>query len=307
MTATALCIGWVGLGKMGLPMARNLVSAGHELAVYDRSPERASEAATLGARAASSPAAVAAPVVISMISDDRALREVAMGPQGLYAVLKPGAIHIDMSTVSPAVSAEVAAAALEKGVRYLSAPVSGSTSMAADATLTIIASGERSAFDEALPLLRLLGRAVHYVGPKEQARYLKLAINLMVGISAAMIGEALAFGEAGELDWQQMIEIINDSSVASPLFDYKKQMLIERDFQPAFTAAQMVKDFDLVLDTARQGSLPLPVTALVRTFMSAMVARGDGEADFFAYVTLMEQLAGLTAAARDRPRPSGPG
>lgn len=298
MNAALPRVGWAGLGKMGLPMARNLLAAGYPLAVYNRSPARAEAVAEAGARVAATPAALAADadIVISTISDDAALKEIALAPQGLHAGLARGAIHVDMSTVSPAASGEVAAAAAARGLRYLRAPVSGSTATAAARALTIIASGDPTAFGEALPLLQALGRAVHYVGPDEQARYLKLAINMMVGITAAMMGEALVFGESGSIDWRQSVEIIGDSAVASPLIGYKKQMLIDRDFRPAFTVAQMVKDLDLALDTARQINLPMPITSLVRTFMAAMIATGQGEADFFSYVTKMEELAGLGAA-----------
>jgi 3-hydroxyisobutyrate dehydrogenase-like beta-hydroxyacid dehydrogenase len=301
MTATLPRIGWVGLGKMGLPMARNVLSAGYPLAVFNRSPDKARILADEGAQAVGSLAALAGGVdiVVSMIADDPALRDVTVGPDGLYARLAPGAIHIDMSTVSPSASSEVAASAAGKGIRYLRAPVSGSTALAAAATLTIIASGDRVAFDQALPLLRVLGRTVHYVGPGEQARFLKLSINMMVGITAAMIGEALVLGETGEIDWRQSIDIINDSAVASPVLGYKKKMLQERDFRPAFTLSQMVKDFDLMIDTARRANLPLPLTAMVRNFMGAMIANGKGEEDFFAYVTFMEELAGIT------PPPAG--
>lgn len=298
MSNSLPAIGWAGLGKMGQPMAGNLLAAGYPLTVYNRSAGKARELAVLGAQVAANPADLArsAAIVVSTISDDPALRELALGPQGLYAGLAAGAIHIDMSTVSPAASAEVAAAAAARGIRYLRAPVSGSTATAAAAALTIIASGDRSAFDQALPVFKALGRAAHYVGEGEQARFLKLSINMMVGITAAMMGEALVLGEAGQLDWKQAIEIVADSAVASPLVGYKKQMLIDRDFRPAFTVAQMIKDLDLALDTGRQSSLPMPLTAMVRTFMSAMVANGRGEADFFAYVTLMEEMAGLGRA-----------
>ncbi len=120
---------------------------------------------------------------------------------------------------------------------------------------------------------------------------------MMVGITAAMVGEALALGERGGVDWQQMIEILNHSAVASPVLGYKAQMLASRDFSPMFTAAQMAKDFDLALDTARGVGVPIPLTALARQFMGALAARGGGERDFFAYVTLVEELAGLHGPA----------
>lgn len=294
MTDRQSNIGWIGLGKMGLPMAANLLNAGHTLAVFNRSPAAMAGLVARGALACDTPADLGrvAEVVLSTIADDTALLAITTGPGGLYETMAAGAVHIDMSTVSPNVSAKVAQAALARGIAYLRAPVSGSTALAAAGALTIIASGERAAFDRVLPLLETLGRVVHYTGDAEQARFLKLAINMMVGISAAMIGEALVLGKGGGLDWRQSIDIINDSVVASPLLGYKKSALQNRDFTPAFTVAQMVKDLDLVIGAGNDARVPTPIAAMVRGFMGAMVARGQGEDDFFAYVTLMEDLAG---------------
>jgi 3-hydroxyisobutyrate dehydrogenase-like beta-hydroxyacid dehydrogenase len=226
-----------------------------------------------------------------MISDDQALKEVA---GAVRDGIKPGSIYIDMSTVSPAASAEVAAWMDKAGASYLRAPVSGSTMLASKGALTIFISGPSQALEKARPVLEQMGKTLHHVGKDEEARRLKLAINLMIGITAATMGEALAFGESGGIEWRQMIDIINASVVASPLTGYKAEMLKSRDFTPAFTASQMLKDFDLVLDTARNGNLPMPVTALVRQFWGAMIATGRGEKDFFSYVTMMEELAGIT-------------
>ncbi len=294
MADTGSRIGWVGLGKMGLPMAARLLAAGHPLTAHLRRPDAAAALIAQGATGCVTLAEVghSSDVVFSTIPDDRALRAITLGADGLYTHMAAGSVHIDMSTVSPAVSAEIAVAAQAKRIRYLRAPVSGSTALATAGTLTIIASGERGAFDEVLPLLDLLGRVVHYTGGAEQARFLKLAINMMVGISAAMIAEALVLGQSGDLDWRQSIEIINDSVVASPLLGYKKAALQNRDFTAAFTVSQMVKDLDLVLGAARNANVPVPVASMVRNLMGAMVAKGNGEADFFAYVTLMEDLAG---------------
>jgi 3-hydroxyisobutyrate dehydrogenase-like beta-hydroxyacid dehydrogenase len=294
MAQPELRIGWVGLGKMGKPMAANLIRAGHPLTVYNRSPGAALDLGRMGARVATSPSEVAehVDIVFSMISDDAAFDEITRGSEGLLNTLAPGAIHVDTSTVSPAVSAAVHDLAREKGVKYLSAPVSGSTALATAGTLTIIASGDPEAFVAARPLLERLGRVVHDVGTGEQARYLKLAINMMVGVSAAMMGEALVLAAGGSLDWRQSIDIINDSAVASPLLGYKRQMLAERDFSPAFTAEQMLKDFELIRGAASDRAIPMPLTALVRELLTSMVATGRGDLDFFACVTLLEDLAG---------------
>ncbi len=288
-------VGWIGLGKMGDPMARNLVKAGIPLTVYNRTRERTAGLEAEGAAVAESPQALAGAVdvVISMVSDDHALEAVSFGPEGAFAAMATGAVFIDMSTVSPALSARVAEAAEAKGIRYLRAPVSGSVALAAAATLTILVSGPNDTYDQCLGLFEAMGAKQFHVGGGEQARVLKLSLNMMVGITAAMMGEALAFGEGGGMDWDQMLEIIGDSVVASPLVGHKVAALKARDFTPAFTASQMAKDFDLALESARDANVPIPITALVRQFWSAMGATGKGELDFFAYVTVLEEMAGL--------------
>ena len=176
--------GWIGVGNMGFPMARNILAGGHEVAAFDPRPERLS--GLRGARAADSVADACrgAAVVFSSIPDDFALRRVALGEQGVLASAGEGAAYVDMSTVSPHASREVAAAAERRGLPYLRAPVSGSVVLAESASLTVIASGPEPAFETCLPLLKLLGSKVYCVGDEEQARYLKLAINNMVHATA---------------------------------------------------------------------------------------------------------------------------
>ncbi len=288
-------VGWVGLGKMGDPMARNLVSAGVPLSVYNRTRERTRGLEEVGADVADSVKALAGAVdvVISMVSDDEALEAASFGPEGAFQAMKPGNVFADMSTVSPALSARVAEAADARGIAYLRAPVSGSMALAAAGTLTILVSGPREAYDHCLPLFEAMGDRQYHVGTGEEARVLKLLINRMVGITAAMMGEALAFGEGGGMDWEQMLEIIANSAVASPLVSYKVGPLKNRDYTAAFTATQMIKDFGLILDAARDSNVPVPVTTLVNRFWNEMEASGKGELDFFGYVTMLEEKAGL--------------
>lgn len=292
-------VGWIGLGKMGTPMAANLLAAGFELRVYNRSPAKTQALLEKGAALAPSLAGLGqdCDVVISMVSDDAALRAVALDDEALLASAKPGLTFIDMSTVSPAVSARVADAARQRGVHYLRAPVSGSTAVAAAAALTVMVSGPKDAHDRCLPLFQALGRKLYYLGAAEQARYTKILINMMVGVTAAMLGEALALGERGGMDWKQMIEVVNNSVAASPLIGYKAEMLSARNFAPMFSASQMAKDFDLALDAGRDGNVPMPLVAVARQFFGAMIASGRGDLDFFAYVTLLEELAGIAHAS----------
>nr|ABK58630.1 BtdL [Aromatoleum anaerobium] len=288
-------VGWIGLGKMGTPMAANLLAAGHAITVYNRSAARADALVEKGAALAPSVAALArdCAIVISMVSDDAALQGITLDAGGVFEAATPGMVFIDMSTVSPALSERIAAAASAKGIHYLRAPVSGSTTTAAAGALTILASGPKDAYERCLPLLQAMGKKLYYLGPAEQARYLKVAINMMLGVTAGMLGEALALGERGGVEWAQMIEVINNSVVGSPLLAYKAEMLTTRNFAPMFTASQMAKDFDLALEAGRDANVPMPLAAVSRQFLGAMIASGRGELDFFAYVTMLEELAGL--------------
>jgi 3-hydroxyisobutyrate dehydrogenase-like beta-hydroxyacid dehydrogenase len=288
-------LGWIGVGKMGTPMSTHLLKADYNLAVYDIVPKTMRALTEQGATPANSPAEVAdqAEIIISMIPDDAALKAVTAGPQGIFQKARQGQIYIDMSTVSPAVSARIGDVAEKKGVQYLRAPVSGSTESAVNAALTILVSGPEDAFDRCRAIFEKLGQKVFHVGPGDQARYLKLLVNMMVGITSAMTAEALTFGKRGGIEWDPMIDIINNSVVASPLIGFKVQLLKEREFAPMFTATQMAKDFDLALDTAREMNIPIPLTAFTRQLYGAMKATGKGELDYFGLVTLMEEMAGI--------------
>lgn len=289
-------IGWIGLGKMGLPMAAQLVAAGYPVALFNRTPQKAQALVAQGARCVEQVQELAreSDIVFSMVADDQALLDIATGDAGALHALRPGGVFVDMSTVSPSASERVALLAKSRQVRYLRAPVSGSTSMAAAASLTILVSGPLDGYQEVEPLLRVLGKKIYYLGADEQARYMKLSINIMLGITAAMMSEAMVLSEKVGVDWHQMIEVISNSAVASPLVGYKAKMLSERDFTPMFTTSQMAKDFDLALDAARSVNVPLPITALTRQFFGEMVASGYGESDFFSYITLLEEYAGLS-------------
>ena len=283
-------IGFIGLGKMGLPMARNIAKAGYRLTLWNRTAAKCREVD--GAQAAASIADLAAEqdVTISMISDDPALLRVS---NEVLAAARQKSIYIDMSTVSPATSLRVAEACAERGVAYLRAPVSGSVSLAQAGTLTIMCSGLRDAYDQVEPLLGAMGAKLFYVGPEEQARYIKLTINMMVGLTAAMAAEALSFSQKGGMDWDTTLEIMANSVVASPLIGYKLDLLKKREFQPDFTAQQMAKDFDLMLGSGRDLAMPLPLTSMVRQYLEAMRARDMGEQDFFGLVKVWESLGAV--------------
>ena len=205
-----LNIGWIGLGKMGHPMAINLIKAGKKVSVFNRTTEKTKAHVNLGGIAISSIKELtsSSDVIFTMISDDKAIEEIALSDDGIIANTQERASLIDMSTISPAMSAKVAEAATEKHINYLRAPVNGTVMQAEAGSLVILCSGPKTTYEDCLPLLEILGSKIFYIGEDEQARFLKLCINSMVGISSSMMGEALAFGEASGLDWNTMIDVI---------------------------------------------------------------------------------------------------
>jgi len=288
-------IGWIGLGKMGLPMALKLTSQKYKLRVFNRTKSKTSDLVAAGASAEDNVASVAkkSDITITMISDDFALERIALGSDGVLENSKSNSTFIDMSTVSPGLSAKISEAAAIKNINYLRAPVNGTVMQAEASTLVILVSGPQKIFKEQRDIFEVMGNKIFYTGGEEQARYLKLSINMMVGVTAIMMAEALALGKAGGLDWDIMIDIIKNSAVGSPVVNYKDQMLKDRDFTPAFSAKQMAKDFDLILEAGRAGNVPLSIAAQTRQNWSSMIATGRGEKDFFGYIELLEELSGL--------------
>jgi 2-hydroxy-3-oxopropionate reductase len=296
MTERIKEIGFIGLGRMGHPMVRNLLRAGFQVKVFDILPERIDALVEAGALPAASPADAAAgsQLVISMILDDAALETIALAPDGVMAGATAGTIFADMSTVSPMASMRVAKVAEQQQIPYLRAKVSGSIKPATEGTLTVFASGPRDAYERSLEAFRAMGNRHYYVGPAEEAIYIKLVHSLMIGILAASVGEAFAFGERGGADWSQMIEVVNNSALSSVVLNYKAPLLRTRRYdEPQSTVDVAAKDIDLALAAAKQMNMPLPVTALVREYFRSMQAQGNGGLDFFGIVTVFEALAGI--------------
>jgi len=289
-------LGWIGLGKMGYPICTNLAKAGFPLAVYDIDPARGTSlAASHGVTAAASLADVArdADIVFSMVPDDAALKAVALGPDGVLACMARGAIFVDLSTVSPEASVEVGEEAARLGIRYVCAPVSGSTALAETASLTVLASGADAAFHDAEPAFAAFSRQCHYVGDGHQARYMKLAINHLVGSTAVLVAEALTLGRKGGLDWSTMLTVLGESVAASPLVKYKLEPLRRRDFTAAFSAAQMLKDMTLVAGAGAAAGVDMPAAILVRDRFASYATGDDAGKDFFAIVEDVEASASL--------------
>ena len=226
----------VGLGKMGLPIAERILDAGYSLAVFNRTSSRTEALAQRGATVLGSPADALADsnVCVTMLADDAALDQVALE---VLAGARPGTTLVDMSTVSVAVSERVAERAVEAGVDFLRAPVSGNPTVVRAGTLTIVVSGREAVAQRLDGLLRSIGPKVVYVGEGERARVVKLVLQVLVGGTAELLGEALVLGESGGVDRASLLEVINASAVGSPLVAYKTEPLLRDDYTATFTTA----------------------------------------------------------------------
>ena len=282
---------FIGIGKMGLPMAGHLRAAGHEVTVQDPHPRRIELARQHGLEALAGEAGIgSADAVFSSLPHDEALAVVA---RLVASHAKPGLAYVDTSTVSPRASAEAAALLAAAGVQYLRCTVSGNNKMAEAAQLTMMASGPRAAYDRLLPLLCTFGPNRFYLGDGEQARLMKLVVNLMIAQTSAMLSEALTLGRKGGLDWQDMWQVLGASAVASPILKAKGVQLSQRDFTPTFTVEQMLKDIGLILDAGAASDVPLPQTAMTQQMMRSAMAHGDGQQDYAAIIKTAERSAGL--------------
>jgi 3-hydroxyisobutyrate dehydrogenase len=285
----------LGLGKMGEPIARRLLDAGHAVCVWNRTAARAEGLADAGAQVLSSPRAAceAAEICVTMVLDDAALLEVTTGPDGLLTSGGEGRVLVDMSTVSPGASREVAEAAERAGVGYLRAPVSGNPSVVEAGNLGIMVSGDEEVFQRMEGLLRDIGPNVFYVGPGEGARVLKLALNLMIAANAQAIAEALVLGEAHGLDRARMLEVMGASAVGSPFVKYKTGALVQDDYTATFTGYAMSKDLSMALAVAHDANAPLPVTATIQELIEGCIGSGWGELDLMALLPRLRREAGL--------------
>ena len=279
---------------MGAPIARRLEAAGHELSVWNRSPGPATEFAERGVPVLGAPAEALqrADVCIAMLADPAALESVALGPEGVLANAAGGTL-VDMSTISPEVSAKVAAEAEQHGVTFLRAPVSGNPSVVEAGNLAIIVSGPRATFDELTPVLLDIGPKLFYVGPDEQARIVKLALNLMIGGTTQLLAEALVLSEQHGIDRRQMLEVMSGSAIGSPFVKYKTEALVADDYTSTFSTELAAKDLTLALAAGDSSGVPLQMTALTLEMMRDCIAAGMGGDDMTAVLPNLRRKAGL--------------
>jgi 3-hydroxyisobutyrate dehydrogenase-like beta-hydroxyacid dehydrogenase len=287
-------VAWLGVGKMGLPIAGLIAGAGYRVTAFDVSADRMAAARQQGLAVAESAieAVNGKAVIFTSLPDDKAIRDLLLA-KGLLDAIAPQSILIETSTVSAEISAELGEAAHEHKIDYLRLPVSGNAAIAHTGALTCFVSGSKAAFERVKPLLASFTRAQTYLGQAEQARYAKLAVNLMIAVSAGMMAESLALARKGGIGWQDILQVLDDSAVASPMVKYKTPPLAKRDFESTFSCRQMAKDLDLILGAGHSAGVPLQLAAQVRETYGSLIAQGDADADYIATVRHLERLSGL--------------
>lgn len=281
-----MTIAWIGVGNLATPIVERLTAAGEHLVLYDVRP-LSGFAARIAPDLAT--AVAEADYVMSTLPSDAAFSEVA---DAVFATMRTDAVYCDMSTVSPRVSAEVAARAGDHA--YLRAPVSGTVGHAREGALTVMASGPEAAFRRLKPVFEKIANHWFHVGAAEEARFFKLIINNIVGATAAAMGEGLALGEKAGLDYARMLDLMGASVVASPIMKIKIDPMKARDFTPAFTTDLMVKDLSLAASAGQDLGCDMPMAQAALDLMRAHVGAGHGAEDYFGVVKTLERRAGLT-------------
>jgi 3-hydroxyisobutyrate dehydrogenase len=288
-------VGFIGLGIMGEPMALNLVKAGYQVTVFNRTPDKARPLEQAGAKVASTPAEAArnANYVMSIVSDSAASEEVIMGKDGVLQTIKPGAIVIDSATISPVVSRKLACATAGKKAGFLDAPVTGSKHGAEKGELTFMIGGERETFDRAMPLLKVLGKKHIYCGSHGAGLSAKLAQNAIQSTMVEIFCEGFVLATKSGVRPEVMMEIVQNSMARAALTDFKAPFIFKGDFTPYFPLKWMHKDVTLAMEAAFAAGVPMPVAAAVKEVYASARAQGKGDLDYVAVVTFLEELAGV--------------
>ncbi len=291
-------IGFIGLGIMGRGMAANILRAGFPLTVWNRTRERTEDLKAAGAQVADSPAGLAAgsDIIITCVSDTPDVQDVILGNEGVLGGVRPGSLVIDMSTISPAATREIAAALAEVGVAMLDAPISGGSEGAAKGTLSIMVGGEVEALARAMPVLEAMGQRITHVGPAGAGQTVKLVNQVMVVGNCLAMCEGLMLAEAGGVDLARALEAVSAGAAGSWMLSNRGPQILARDWRPGFTIALQQKDLRLVLEAADQLGVPVPGTGLIFQLYRTLEARGlEGDGNH-ALVKALEALAGFEVA-----------
>ncbi|MEA2219164.1 MAG: 3-hydroxyisobutyrate dehydrogenase [Solirubrobacteraceae bacterium] len=294
MTSPSERVGFVGLGIMGSRQAANLVRAGYELTVYNRTRATAEAwVAEHGGAVAATPAAAgaASDVVITMLVDGDQVRAALLGPDGVAAGAAPGALCVDMSTIAPAQTRAIGAELASHGLALLDAPVTGSSPKAQDGTLTIMAGGSAEDFARAEPLLRIMGELVVHVGELGQGEMLKVINNSVAAANAATVGEALLVAQRTGVDLDALVRVMGKGSGASAMLELKSAAMRAHDYTTLFKLEHMLKDVRLCIEAGQAAAVPFAAAARARDVLVAALARGHGDDDFAALIEALEAFA----------------
>jgi 2-hydroxy-3-oxopropionate reductase len=286
-------IGFIGLGIMGKPMSKNLLRAGYHLVVYDINKEPVKELMSLGAEEGLSPKDVAekTDVIITMLPDSPQVEEVILGDNGVLEGARRGSIIIDMSSIAPAVSREVAAKAEEKGVEFLDAPVSGGEPKAIDGTLSIMVGGKKEILDRCYEILNKMGSSITLCGDVGSGNITKLANQVIVALNIAAMSEALVLGTKAGVDPEVIYRAVRGGLAGSTVLDAKAPMVLNRNFTPGFKIDLHIKDLKNAIATAHEIGVPLPLTSQIMEILQALKVDGKGQMDHSAIVQFYEKLA----------------
>jgi 2-hydroxy-3-oxopropionate reductase len=290
-------IGFIGLGIMGRPMAKNLSRAGFSLVVHNRSRAAVDDLVQHGAKASLSPREVAAQadVLITVLPNSPDVELVALGKDGIIEGARPGLVYVDMSTISPIVSQKVGSALAERGVRMLDAPVSGGEKGAIDGALSIMVGGDKSVFEAVLPIFQAMGKTVTLLGPLGFGGFTKLANQIIVALNLTALGEALTLARKAGLDRELTLRALAGGLAGSRCLDQKTPNYVSGTYNPGFKIDLHFKDLGLIMESARALGVPLPTTAVVQELFGALRVKGRGGLDHSGVITLLEELAGISA------------
>ncbi|USG64736.1 NAD(P)-dependent oxidoreductase [Brevibacillus ruminantium] len=280
-------IGWIGLGNMGIPMASNLLAAGYEVQVWNRTPEKAEPLISLGATYVDTIDKLVAnsDVIFTMVSDDEAVKAIYTGSNGLLSANVQGKLAVDMSTISPETSRFLAESCKSAGLRFLDAPVSGSVGPAKEGKLVIMVGGDEQDFEQAKPLLGKLGKIALHLGENGAGTSAKLAINLLLGITVQGVAETLLFARSMDISAEQMLTIISESAVGTPLIRGKAASILADDYPAAFALKHMTKDLRL----AREAGVSSPLAESAAASYRAALEEGMGDLDLMAILRFLGQ------------------
>ena len=287
-------LAFLGLGYMGSRMAVRLLDAGYPLTVWNRDAAKTEPLVTHGALAAKTPreAVAGAGIVLSMLANDEAVREVVLGNAGAMSGMVSGTVLVEMSTISPATVREELAAAEQRGISMLDAPVAGSTPQAEEGSLIIFVGGNEAIYERCLSLFAEVGKAAHYMGPSGMGATMKLINNTLLGVGLQAIAEAATLGQKAGLDRDRLLDVLGQTTVVAPAHKGKLKNAQRGEYEANFPLRLMHKDFGLALDMAARLRVPMPTTAVAQQLCAAELAK-DVEEDFSATIRLMNELAGL--------------